>query len=290
MTKEELIAFMNNRNQNCVLEIMDVDRGERKPLHSFDRVIEAPNWTGDGKYLIYNSQGRMYDYCLETGEIREIQSGMAVNCNNDHVLSPDSSRLAVSHFADEDLKSRIYILPRGGGEPVLITSKGPSYLHGWSPDGATLSFCGERMGEYNIYTVGIESREELQLTRGNWLDDGPEYSPCGRHIWFNSSRTGRMQVWRMNTDGTDPVQMTDRIENCWFPHCSPDGERVVYLAYGEGEVEANEHLPDKQVELRIMDSRGGSDRSLALFRGGQGTINVNSWSPDGKSIAFVTYE
>ena len=289
INRDELLRLMNDRNQHSTLEILDVESGEREKLQSFERVIEAPNWTSDGKYLIYNSEGLIYDFSLETGEIREIETAFARTCNNDHVLSPDSSRLAVSHFADEDIVSRIYILPRTGGIPRLVTEKGPSYLHGWSPRGNLLSFCGERDGEYNIYTITTEGQNEIRLTRGNWLDDGPEFSPCGGYIWFNSSRTGKMQIWRMKTDGSEQTRMVDREENCWFPHCSPDGSKVVYLAYGVGELEPGEHLPDKKVELRIMDADGGHDRLLAGFRGGQGTINVNSWSPDSRKIAFVTY-
>lgn len=289
MDKEEILKFMNDRNQNCTLEIMDVETGERTALVSFDKVIEAPNWTGDGKYLIYNSNGKIYDYSLETGKIRLIDTGFAVNCNNDHVLSPDSSRLAVSHSREEDFVSRIYTLSREGGQPELITEEGPSYLHGWSPDGQWLSFCGERDGQYNIYKISLEEKKDIQLTGGAWLDDGPEFSPDGRYIWFNSARTGLMQIWRMNTDGSNLQQMTDEPENCWFPHCSPRGDKVVYLAYAVGELKPEEHLPDRQVELRIMDSRGGNSRTLAAFRGGQGTINVNSWSPDGRKIAFVSY-
>ncbi|MCI1208442.1 MAG: transporter [Treponema sp.] len=287
--REKIKQVLQQRNRHCTLEIMDVDSGTRNPLKTFDKVIEAPNWTRDGKYLIYNCEGRMYEYCLKTGASRKIDTGSAVNCNNDHVLSPDGSQLAVSHFSDDDFVSRIYILPRDGGTPRLVTQNGPSYLHGWSPDGARLSFCGERNGVYNIFTVPVDGRTETQLTDGARLDDGPEYSPCGNYIWFNSARTGLMQVWKMNVDGSNPVQMTDNPVNSWFPHVSPQGDRVVYLTYGKGEVAPEEHLPDKQVDLRIMDIRGGSSRILAGFRGGQGTINVNSWSPDGKRIAFIRY-
>jgi Tol biopolymer transport system component len=287
--KEKIKQMMQQRNQHCTLEIMDVDSGTRVRLESFDKVIEAPNWTCDGEYLIYNSGGEMYEYGLKTDRSQKIDTGFAVNCNNDHVLSPDCSHLAVSHFSDEDFISRIYTLPRNGGAPRLVTKRGPSYLHGWSPDGERLSFCGERNGQYNIFTVPVDGGSEKQLTEGDWLDDGPEYSPCGSYIWFNSARTGLMQVWKMRIDGSDPVRMTDNTVNSWFPHVSPQGDRVVYLTYGKGEVAPGEHLPDKRVDLRIMDVRGGTSRILAAFRGGQGTINVNSWSPDGKKIAFVSY-
>ena len=290
MTVREMIRKMDEeRNQHCVLEILDVDSGEREQLKEFDRVIEAPNWTRDGRSLIFNSRGFIYRYGLKDGSVEKIPTGYADNCNNDHVISADGKQLAVSHFMGDEAVSRIFTLPLTGGEPRLVTEKGPSYLHGWSPDGGEMAFCGERSGEYNIYTIPVTGGEEQQITRGEWLDDGPEYSPCGRYIWFNSTRTGLMQIWRMNIDGGELMQMTDNSVNSWFPHVSPDGRRVVYLTYREGELEPEEHLPDKKADIRIMGSEGGESRILVSFSGGQGTINVNSWSPDSRKIAFVSY-
>ncbi|MHA6481845.1 TolB family protein [Paenibacillus sp. strain BS8-2] len=271
------------------LETMDVASGERAVLEIFDKLIEAPNWTNDGK-LIYNSEGLLYEYDIETGNNRKLDSGYANRCNNDHVLSPDHTRIAVSHHAQEDGLSRIYIFPRAGGEPVLVTPNGPSYLHGWSPDGRMLAYCAERNGQYDIYVIPAEGGDEVRLTDTIGLDDGPEYSPDGEHIWFNSVRTGTMQVWRMRADGSEQIQMTADESNSWFPHVSPDGETIVYLAYRKSDVAAGDHPANKHVELRAMSAQGGAYRVLAKLFGGQGTINVNSWSPDSKRIAFVSYE
>lgn len=272
-----------------ILETLDVHAGARTVLHEFDHVVEAPNWTKDGSRLVYNSRGRIYTYALSSGEIAEVDTGFATSCNNDHVLSPDNTRLAVSHHTGEDGKSRIYILPFSGGAPVLVTSNGPSYLHGWSPDGARLAYCAERGGQYDIYTISVDGGAETQLTDLPGLDDGPEYSPDGRHIWFNSVRTGLMQVWRMGADGSDPTRMVAEEANCWFPHVSPDGLWVVYIAYRKGDVAAGDHPANKHVELRLVPATGDESKTIAQLFGGQGTINVNSWAPDSRTIAFVSY-
>lgn len=284
-----LRKYMAERDTFSILETIDVHTGERKVLKEFDYVIEAPNWTSDGEYLVYNSQGRMYTYQLANGESREMNTGFAIDCNNDHVLSPDNSELAVSHFTNEDATSRIYILPFAGGSPRLVTDKGPSYLHGWSPDGKRLAYCAERNGQYDIYTISVDGGPETQLTNLPGLDDGPEYSPDGKYIWFNSVRTGLMQVWRMETDGSNPTHMVQEDANCWFPHVSPDNKWVVYIAYGKDDVNPGDHPANKNVELRLMPAEGGESKTIAKLFGGQGTINVNSWSPDNRTIAFVSY-
>jgi Tol biopolymer transport system component len=290
LTLSELRALLARRASTSVLETLDVDTGVRTVLKVFDAVIEAPNWTRDGRRLIFNSQGLMHAYDLASGEVTRIDTGFAVDCNNDHVLSPDNTELAISHFAHEDVESRIYIVPIGGGEPRLVTERGPSYLHGWSPDGRRLAYCAERGGQYDIYTIDIDGGPETRLTDTPGLDDGPEYSPDGRHIWFNSTRSGLMQVWRMNADGSEPTHMVREDRNSWFPHVSPDGRRVVYVAYGRDDVAPGDHPPDRQVEIRLASAEGGESRVIAQLFGGQGTMNVNSWSPDGRRIAFVSYK
>ncbi|MCB9136144.1 MAG: TolB family protein [Anaerolineales bacterium] len=277
------------RDTFSILETVDVFTGARTVLKEFDTVIEAPNWTQDGKTLVYNRQGRIYTYELATGAIQEIDTAFAMDCNNDHVLSPDNRQLAVSHHTHEDATSRIYILPLAGGTPSLVTDKGPSYLHGWSPDGARLAYCAERGGQYDIYTISVNGGEETQLTNEPGLDDGPEYAPDGKHIWFNSTRTGLMQVWCMEPDGANPTHIVQEDANCWFPHVSPDGKWVVYIAYGKGDVEPGDHPANKNVELRLIPAEGGASKTLVKLFGGQGTINVNSWSPDNRTIAFVSY-
>ncbi len=284
-----LREWIAQRDSFSLLETVDVHTGIRTVLHEFDCVIEAPNWTRDGRYLVYNSGGRMYTYALANGEIQQIDTGFAIDCNNDHVLSPDNAQLAVSYFTYADATSRIYILPLQGGSPRLVTEKGPSYLHGWSPDGRRLAYCAERAGQYDIYTISADGGPETQLTDLPGLDDGPEYSPDGRHIWFNSTRSGLMQVWRMEADGANPTHMLQEDANCWFPHVSPDGDWIAYISYRKGDVDPGDHPPNKQVALRLMPSSGGASRPITELFGGQGTLNVNSWSPDNRTIAFVSY-
>lgn len=277
-------------DDESILEIYDAEQGTREIIYEFDYVIEAPNWSMDGKYLIYNSNGKIYKFDLETKGIEEVFSDFVTNCNNDHVLSPDGNSIAVSHGTKEDGKSRVYTLPLAGGVPRLITPLAPSYLHGWSPDGKLLSYCAERDGEYDIYTIPVEGGEEKRLTDAVGLSDGPEYDPTGGYIWFNSVRTGLMQAWRMKSDGSLQTQMTfDEEWNTWFPHVSPDGRMVAMIAYKKGDLKPNEHLPHKNVELRLMPAEGGEVEVVATLFGGQGTINVNSWSPDSKKFAFVSY-
>lgn len=289
MDIHQLRQWIAERDTFSILETINVFTGERTTLKEFDYVIEAPNWTQDGKFLVYNSQGRIFRYELSTGEISEIHSGFAIDCNNDHVLSPDNTQIAVSHFTYEDATSRIYIVPFEGGEPVLVTENGPSYLHGWSPDGERLAYCAERGGQYDIYTISVQGGPETQLTNLPGLDDGPEYSPDGKHIWFNSVRTGLMQVWRMEADGSNPTHIVQEEANCWFPHVSPDGTWVVYIAYGKNDVAAGDHPANKNVELRLIPATGGESKTILKLFGGQGTINVNSWAPDNRTIAFVSY-
>lgn len=274
-----------------ILEIYDTETGKREVVCEFDYLIEAPNWTQDGKYLVYNSKGRVFMFDLESKESTEIPTDFVDNCNNDHVLSPDGKSIAVSHSnKDEGFMSKVYIVPLTGGVPKLITPLGPSFLHGWSPDGKTLAYCAVRDGEFDVYTIPVEGGEETRLTDAPDLNDGPEYSPDGKHIWFNSVRSGLMQAWRMKADGSEQTQMTfDEGWNTWFPHVSPDGKTIVMLAYKKGDLKPNEHVPHKNVELRLMSAEGGEVKTIVELFGGQGTINVNSWSPDSKRFAFVSY-
>jgi len=281
-------------NTKSILCLLDTATGEVTKLHTFDKIVEAPNWMQtDDDSLIYNSDGRIFRYSISRDEETLIDTGHCINCNNDHILSPDETRIAVSH-SESGWMSQIYILPITGGEPRLITPNAPSYLHGWSPDGKELAYCafrdhGKGM-EVDVFAISANGGEEWQLTKDSAFNDGPEYAPNGKHIWFNSTRTGLMQCWRMDRDGGNPTQMTFMERNNWFPHVSPDGKKVVYLSYSREGLDANEHLPNMQVQLRLTDYDGSNDRCLLEFFGGQGSINVNSWSRDSRRVAFVMYQ
>lgn len=271
------------------LEIVEVETGLRRVIHTEEDSLQAPNWVGTDNSLIYNRNGRLYRFDLASNLAEELDTGFAILNNNDHVLSFDEQRLGISHHSeDHGGDSMIYVLPRGGGTPELITRKAPSYLHGWSPDGKWLVYTGGRDDNYDIYKIRSDGKgEEIRLTTAEALDDGSEYSPDGKHIYFNSARTGKMQLWRMNADGTEQVQISDDEYNNWFPHVSPDGKTIAYLAFMP-EIEASDHPWYKHVYLMVMPVDGGEPRVLANLYGGQGTINVPSWSPDSKRLAFVS--
>lgn len=274
-----------------ILEIYDITTGIRKTVKEFPYLIEAPDWTSDGKWLVYNSEGLIYKLPINSSEEPLlINTDFATMCNNDHIVSPDGKLLAISHRSLPEGKPTIFILPFDGGKPKQVTPSQPSYLHGWSPDGDSLTYCANRNGEMDVYTIKTDGTDEKRLTNAEGLNDGPEYSPDGEYIWFNSVRTGLMQIWRMKTDGSEQTQMTfDDDCNSWFPHVSPDGKSVLYLAFHKEDLKPDEHLRYKNVELRLIPIEGGKPETLVKLFGGQGSFNVNSWAPDSKQFAFISF-
>src|SRR5213593_2221130 len=273
------------------LEILDVVSGDRTILYRSPESLQAPNWTTDGKALIYNSRGLLYRFDLVDRRPVVVSTGFATSNNNDHVLSFDGRTLAISHHSAEDHNASIvYTVPVGGGTPRRVTSRGPSYLHGWSPDGKFLVYTGERNGEFDVYRISVDGGDETRLTSVPGLDDGPEYSPDGKYIYFNSARSGTMQIWRMRADGRAQEQVTSDQYNNWFPHISPDGQWIVFLSFMR-DVAPDDHPFYKHVYLRLMPAGGGgasNARVVGYLYGGQGTINVPSWSPDSRRVAFVS--
>ena len=270
------------------LEVISIGNGEREVVYTTRDHIEAPNWSRDGRSFLFNQGGQLYSLPRSGGSPLPVSTGSARRLNNDHGLSPEGQWLAISHSPGSD--SLIYVLPAGGGEPRQVTALGPSYWHGWSPDGKTLAYCARRNGEFDVYAISAaaeKSTEERRLTTAPGLDDGPDYAPDGQTIYFNSVRTGQMRIWRMNPDGSEQRQVTfDEAYADWFPHPSPDGKWLVFVSFDKS-VEG--HPPNKDVALRLMSATGGEPRVLARLFGGQGTINVPSWSPDSTSVAFVSY-
>ena len=274
------------------LELLDVETGLRTVLLTSDHSLQAPNWTLDGAYLIYNSNGYLYRYRLVDGHVETLNTGFAIRNNNDHVLSFDGTQLGISHHvAEENNASTIFVLPaEGSDEPRRITlpNVGHSYLHGFSPDAKQVVFTGGRNDKYDIYLADVATGEETAVTDTPGLDDGPEFSADGRYIYFNSNRSGMMQLWRVEADGSHPTRLIeDHNYNDWFPHLSPDGEEIIFLSFGT-DVESSQHPFYKHVTLRMMPVGGGAPRVVAYLYGGQGTINVPSWSPDGRYVAFVS--
>jgi hypothetical protein len=279
-------APAGQRRLISTLETVVIASTDRRAIYVSTNLIEAPNWSRDGAALVFNSQGHIYQIPATGGVAQAINTGFATRCNNDHGLSPDGKMLAISDQSQEK-RSIIYTLPAAGGTPQRMTKLGPSYWHGWSPDGKTLAYCAERDGEFDIYTMPASGGEETRLTTAKGLDDGPDYSADGQFIYFNSERSGTMQVWRMRPDGNQQEQVTSDEFNNWFPHPSPDGKWLVFLSY---EKDVKGHPENKDVTLRLMPLGGGKIDVLAKLFGGQGTINVPSWSPDSRRVAFVSYQ
>ena len=288
--KRDFVPYRDYIGSN--LEILDVQTGNATIVHQYAGSFQAPNWTRDGRALMYVQEGRLYRFDLAppSRSAAVINTGFATRNNNDHVLSFDGRTMGISHHAVEDSgASIVYTVPATGGTPIRVTAKGPSYLHGWSPDGRWLVYTGQRNGEFDVYKIAATGAEAILLTTAPGLDDGPEFSPDGAYIYFNSARSGRMQIWRMRPDGSGQEQITNDGFNNWFPHISPDGKWIAYLAFPP-DVAPDDHPFYRHVLLRLMPVGGGGGpaRVIAYVYGGQGTINVPSWAPDGKRLAFVS--
>ncbi|MEM1120341.1 MAG: transporter [Bacteroidota bacterium] len=284
------------RGVRSKLEVYHLATEQRSVIYESNSHFEAPNWSKDGQYFIINGGGRLYKLSTEGQQKTLINTDFADKCNNDHGITPDGQQLIISHYdqpqvAYEDRNfrsSRIYKLPIGGGTPQPITSETPSFWHGISPDGQTLLYTALRNEEFDIYSISIEGGKETKLTTAEGLDDGSEFSHDGRYIYYNSMASGSMEIWRMDADGDNPVQITDDAYSNWFPHPSPDGKYLVYLAYLKDQ--GDKHPAMKKVALKLYNLQTKTTKTIAQFTGGQGTINVNSWSPDGSAFAFVSYE
>ncbi len=261
---------------------------------------EAPNWSADN-FLYFNNGGKMFKVkadlpaatppTLAIPEPAPLNLGLLTNINNDHALSFDGKWLAISDQSQGNRQSAVWVVPiEGAGTtpPKRLTENTPSYFHGWSPDGKTLAYCGQRNNRFDIYTISADGGAETKLTNNTTgKDDGPEYSPDGQFIYFNSDRTGTMQIWRMKADGSAPEQLTKDDLNNWFPHISPNGQQMVFLTYEKG---VADHPENKDVQLKVMNLRTGAITLLAKLFGGQGTINVPSWSPNSQYLAFMSYQ
>jgi TolB protein len=269
------------------LETITVASTDRRVAYFAPAHFEAPNWSRDGSFLLFNQEGKIYSLPVGGTAPTLVDIGADSHVNNDHGISPNGQSIAISDQPGTDQQSSIYVAPIRGGAPTRVTQNSPSYWHGWSPDGKTLAFTGQRNGNFDIYTIPVTGGQEQRLTTAKGLDDGPEYSPDGEYIYFNSERTGSMQLWRMKADGTDQEQVLTDDTNDWFPHISPNGKWLVFLVYVKG---VTGHPGGKEVELRLMSMTDKKVHLLAKLYGGQGTINVPSWSPDSLKLAFVSYE
>ncbi|HMW73147.1 MAG TPA: hypothetical protein PKD17_15070, partial [Cellvibrionaceae bacterium] len=237
------------------LEIYTINTQKRHLVMAADIHFEAPNWSRDGRFLVINSEGLLYQVPIAEPKLIPINTDFATRCNNDHGISPDGGELVISHHAEEkNNASIIYRLPIEGGTPVPVTALGPSYWHGWSPDGRYLAYVAGRShhADFKIYRLDLQTGLEEQLTFGPGLDDGPDYSACGKYIYFNGYRNGKMQIWRMDADGKNPVQLIHSTHSDWFPHPSPDGTKLIFLRYLIDQGQAHPFGCDVQIMLQDL--------------------------------------
>lgn len=287
--------------------IYDLERGAATLAHQAPVVWEAPNWSRDGKFLLANSEGKLYRIPVDgSGPPEALALDASLRCNNDHDYSPDGTLLAISASSPASRQSQIYVSNADGSNHRLVVAAAPSYFHGWSPDGRYLSFVANRDGkQYDLYRVPAAGGDEERLTFDGGNDDGSDYSPDGKWIYFNSDRGGTWNIWRIPadpgargpraSDTTDATaeRVTDDAPEDWFPHPSPDGKLLLFLSFPAGTKGHNER--GLRVQLRMIPLQGdrlqrAPPRVVTEITGGQGTINVNSWAPDSKRFAYVTYE
>ncbi|RDC65840.1 TolB family protein [Adhaeribacter pallidiroseus] len=282
----------NQGIMGCRLETMTVLDGKRKVIRESTGRFEAPNWMPDGKKLLFNEGGSLHTIPVTGGTPEKLNTGTVSRNNNDHGISFNKKLLAISSSREGSTGggSAVYVLPLSGGTPKLVTEQTPSYWHGWAPNSKEVTIVGQRNGSkiYNLYRADINTGKEVPLTQNtSGHVDGPEYSPDGKYIYYNANPTGTMQVWRMKPDGSGKEQITFDENHNWFPHISPDGKWIAYISFPT-DIDPNAHPSYQRVTLRLMPTSGGTSKVIAYLYGGQGTINVNSWSPDSKSISFVS--
>lgn len=284
------------------LYIYDLRDGSSHLIFTADSVWEAPNWSPDGKYLISNHDGHIYRLVLQGNSAAQPQR-LAIpdsyECNNDKALSPDGTKLAFSATLPPERGSEVFLSNADGSGIEQMTHAAPSYFHGWSPDGKILAFVAQRggSGQYDIYGVPAAGGPETRLNFDPHQDDGPDYSPDGRWIYINSDRTGKEAIWRFPATGAGAndanaqMVVSDDLQD-WFPHIAPDGRKLVYIGYPAG---TPTHDPrNVHIALKLVEISDGAvahtQKTLVKATGGQGSMNVNSWSPDSTRFAYVTYE
>lgn len=275
-----------------IISIYDLKSRSARVLYEADQHYEAPNWSPDGRYLLINGGGKLYRLPLAGGPPEPVDLGDLAAVNNDHGISPDGRHYAISARGPQG-GSEVYVTNAQGGERRRLSTKAPSYFHGWSPDGQWLAFTSKRDADYNLYRVAVTGGPEQQLTADPGYDDGPDYSPDGKWIYFNSERAEGWDLYRIPATGAGPGdQLTERLTRDayedWFPHPSPNGKQIVFISFEKG---TKGHPANQHVVLRMMPASGkGKPKIIHRLFGGQGTMNVNSWSPDSRKFAFVSYQ
>ena len=277
----------NSTQVVSTLQTISIRDGKTHVVLSEPGQIEAPNWSRDGKTLLFTREGRLWSIPVSGGTATPLDIGSATHCTGSHGFSPDGKLLAISCSMPDQPDTRVYILPSTGGTPHMLTANPRSYFHSWSPDGKTILFSRPEHGTINFYAIPADGGDEKPVTTGTPISDDPDYSPDGKFIYFNSDRTGAMEIWRMAADGTHSEQLTFDKQHSWTPHPSPDGHSILFISYGAG---ATGHPANRPVTLRIFNAHNRKVRDLAHIVGGAGSDNVPNWSPDGKRFAYVEFK
>jgi TolB protein len=281
------------------IRIFDLATNISQVIYKAEGIWEAPNWSPDGTWLLVNSGGRLYRLLANGTRAPEpLPLDPALRANNDHDFTRDGRWLAISATAPGVSGSQIFVANADATNQRAVVTTSPSYFHGWSPDGKWLSFVANRdKKQYDVYRVAFEGGPEERLTVDPANDDGSDYSPDGKWIYFNSERGGAWNIWRMPASGAGPNdQLAERLTSDefedWFPHPSPDGKSLIFLSFPAGTKTHNDR--NLAVRIRMIPMPGEkivpvAPVTVVTLTGGQGTINVNSWAPDSRRFAYVSY-
>lgn len=203
----------------------------------------------------------------------------------------DLAGLIVYQAADTNGSVQMFSTdPQGGQRRQLTDSEGNNSFPAWSFDGEQIAFASSRTGKFEIWVMDADGGNELQLTRlpadademsqARWSNGVPSWSPDNSRIAFSSARSGQTEIWAMNADGGDQLQLTTTpgadSQGSNAPSWSPDESQIAFASNRSG-----------TFQTYVMDADGGNVRQLTQSLSPDfPDANVPVWSPDGSKIAF----
>lgn len=203
-----------------------------------------------------------------------------INCNIDPSYSPDGSKIVFSVYDPNNVDlGSIWIQDLKTGEQNKFNIPHSTYFYTvWSLVGDKITYTksidyGFQPGD--IYTNNLDGSDEISLTTDQDFNvGGQSFSPDGNKIAYFSSPTGYTgNIWIMDANGDNKMQLpSDRPYNL-FPTWSPDGSKIAY---------ASGFWPN--THIWVMDAANGGNRKMLTT--GSGIESDPSWSPDGRSIAY----